>query len=93
VVLLGLGVFEKRLFGRCVLYDCQISFDDDRGRTRALIEQALATAGRPPGAFNLKHAGDHLQLTVQYCDVHPEHRRFLSDLWKIEGVREVRPLR
>jgi putative Mg2+ transporter-C (MgtC) family protein len=93
VVLLGLGLFEKRLFGRCVLYDCQISFDDDRGRTRTLIEQALLAAGRPPEAFNLKHAGDHLQLTVQYCDVHPEHRRFLSDLWKIEGVREVRPLR
>ncbi len=93
VVLLGLGLFEKRLFGRCVLYECQISFDDDRGKTRGAIEETLRGVGRPLEGFNLKRTGEHLQLTVQYCDVHPEHRRFLSDLWKIEGIREVRPLR
>ncbi|MBI4168947.1 MAG: MgtC/SapB family protein [Acidobacteria bacterium] len=93
VVLVGLGLFERRLFGRCILYDCQIAFDDDQGRTRSAIDQALRAAGRPPDAFNLKRAADHLVLTVQYCDVHPQHKRFLSDLWKIDGVREVRPLR
>lgn len=92
-VLIGLGLFEKRLFGRCLLYECQIAFDDDQGKTRRAIEQVIRNVGRPPEGFNLKRAGDHMQLTVQYCDAHPQHRRFLSDLWKIEGVREVRPLR
>lgn len=93
LVLVGLGMFERRLFGRCLLYDCQVAFDDDQGRTRRAIDQALRTAGHPPDALNLKRAGDHLVLTLQYCDVHPQHKRFLSDLWKIDGVREVRPLR
>jgi putative Mg2+ transporter-C (MgtC) family protein len=93
LVLVGLGMFERRLFGRCLLYDCQVAFDDDQGRTRRAIDQALRTAGHPPDALNLKRAGDHLVLTLQYCDVHPQHKRFLGDLWKIDGVREVRPLR
>jgi len=49
--------------------------------------------GQVPEAFSVRPAGDHLVLTVPYCDIHPQHRKFLSELWKIEGVREVRPLR
>lgn len=43
--------------------------------------------------FNIRRAGDHLVLTVPYCDAHPQHKKFPGELWKIEGVREVRPLR
>jgi putative Mg2+ transporter-C (MgtC) family protein len=93
LVLVGLGMFERRMFGRCLLYDCQVAFDDVQGGTRRAIDQALRAAGRPIDALNLKRSGDHHVLTLQYCDVHPQHKRFLNDLWKIDGVREVRPLR
>ncbi|HEU4402124.1 MAG TPA: MgtC/SapB family protein [Candidatus Polarisedimenticolia bacterium] len=93
LVLVGLGLIERRFLGKCTFYDCQVAFDDDRGRTRSEIDKALRSLGRPLESFNLKHAGDHLVLTLQYCDVHPQHKKFLSELWKIEGVREVRPLR
>jgi uncharacterized membrane protein YhiD involved in acid resistance len=92
-VLVGLGLIERRVFGKCIYYDCQVVFDDDRGRTRREIERALASAGRPLDSFNVKRNADHLVLTLQYCDVHPHHKKFLGDLWRIEGVREVRPLR
>ena len=92
LVLVGLGLVERRVFRRCIFNDLEIAFDDDNGRTRREIERALRT-GRPLESFNLKHAGDHIVLTVPYCDAHPHHKRFLGELWKIEGVREVRPLR
>src|SRR5882672_2586980 len=93
VVQYGLGLVERRVFGRCIYHDCQIAFDDDGGRTRREIEKALRAMGQVPEAFSVRPAGDHLVLTVPYCDIHPQHRKFLSELWKIEGVREVRPLR
>lgn len=93
VVLVGLGLLERRVFGKCVYYDCQVAFDDDHGRTRAEIDRALRAVGRPLEGFTVKRADDHLVLTLQYCGVHPQHKRVLSELWRIEGVREVRPLR
>src|SRR5437867_3621870 len=92
LVLVGLGLVERRVFRRCIFNDLEIAFDDDNGRTRREIERALRTS-RPLESFNLKHAGDHIVLTVPYCDAHPHHKKFLGELWKIEGVREVRPLR
>jgi len=93
VVLVGLGLVERRVFRRCSYHDCQIAFDDDNGRTRREIEVALRSFGRPLESFNLRRTEDHLVLTVPFCDAHAAHKKFLGELWKIEGVREVRPLR
>jgi putative Mg2+ transporter-C (MgtC) family protein len=93
VVLVGLGLIERRLFKRCVYYDCEVAFDDDTGRTRRLIGEALRAAGQPLEAFVVRKGAEHLVLTLQYCAAHPQHKKVLSELWKIEGVREVRPLR
>src|SRR5262245_34115196 len=91
-VQVGLGLLERRLFGRCIRRDCEVAFDDDRGRTRREIEKALRSQGQESGAFRLRRAAEHLVLSLQYCDVHPQHKKVLGELWKIEGVREVRPL-
>jgi putative Mg2+ transporter-C (MgtC) family protein len=93
LVLVGLGLVERRVFRRCIFNDLQIAFDDDQGRTLRHIEHALRSLGRPLESFNIRRAGDHMVLTVPYCEAHPHHKKFLGQLWKIEGVREVRPLR
>ena len=93
MVLVGLGLVERRMFRRCIFNDLQIAFDDDHGKTRREIEHALRSLERPMESFNIRRAGDHLIMTVPYCDAHPQHKRFLGELWKLEGVREVRPLR
>jgi putative Mg2+ transporter-C (MgtC) family protein len=85
-----LGVVERRLFGRCRLRDCEVAFDDDHGHTRKEIERILKSHGQSLEVFGLRRAADHQVLTVPYCSVHPQHRKFLGDLWKTEGVREVR---
>ncbi len=93
LVLVGLGLLEKRVFGRCIFSDCQVSFVDDGGRTRRAIDQALRAIGRPLDSFDLKRVNDSFLLTLPYCEVHPQHKKFLSDLWRIDGVREIRPRR
>jgi putative Mg2+ transporter-C (MgtC) family protein len=85
-----LGVVERRLFGRCLLRDCEVAFDDDHGRTRKEIERTLRSHGQSLEVFGLRRAGDHNVLTMPYCAVHPAHRKFVTDLWKLEGVCEVR---
>ncbi len=86
-----LGEIERRLFGRCRIREVEVAFDDDGGRARREIEHVLKAQGHGIEAFTLKRLGDHHVLTVPYCVVHPQHRKFIGDLWKIEGVREVRP--
>ncbi|HKN46823.1 MAG TPA: MgtC/SapB family protein [Candidatus Polarisedimenticolia bacterium] len=93
LVLVGLGILEQRVFERCIYSDCVITFDDDKGKTRRAVEQALRGSGRPLESIDLKKSNDHYAVTFQYCDVHPQHKEFLGDLWRIEGVREIRPLR
>src|SRR2546428_12227213 len=51
LVLVGLGLVERRVFRRCIFNDLQIAFDDDNGRTRREIEHALRSFGRPLESF------------------------------------------
>ena len=90
LVLVGLGLVERNLFRKCIFADCQILFDDREG-TREQIDKALRAAGRPLDSLSFRRQGDQQALTVQYCEVHPQHMKFLQELWKIRGVREVRP--
>lgn len=92
LVLVGLGLVERKVFRTCVYSDCQVIFDD-REATRDQIDRTLRTAGRPIDTLDLRRSGDHQVLTMQYCEVHPQHKKILHDIWKIRGVREIRPLR
>ena len=92
LVLIGLGFLERRVFGRCIFADCQVTFVDVGGRTRREIDHVLRGLSRPIDTINLKPSGERFVLTIPTCDVHPQHKRFLHDLWRIEGVQEVRVL-
>ena len=87
-----LGEIERRLFGRCRMREVEVEFDDDGGRARKEIERVLKGQVQGVDSFTLKRHGDHQVLTVPYCVFHPQHRKFIGELWKVEGVREVRPL-
>ena len=92
LVQVGLGFAERRLFGRCRLRDCEVAFDDDRGQTRREIEKTIRATGQGQvlETTGLRRAADHHILTLQCCAVHPAHKKFIGELWKIDGVREVR---
>ncbi|MCZ6695320.1 MAG: MgtC/SapB family protein [Acidobacteria bacterium] len=92
LVLVGLGFLERRVFGRCVFADCQVTFADVEDRTRREIDHVLRGIGRPIDTVKLHKSEEGFVLTIPTCDVHPQHKRFLHDLWRINGVQEVRIL-
>ena len=87
------GLIEHRMLSKCRYFDCVVVFKDDDGKTRRLVARRLATTEKALEHLQFKKTNGTVSLTIQYCDVHPEHRRLLYDLWNIEGVEEVRPLR
>jgi putative Mg2+ transporter-C (MgtC) family protein len=92
-VQVGLMLFERRLFGRCVYRECQVVIDGDRRRVRGEIERAARAYGVPMDRFRVDESGDRMILRLQYCEVHPQHKRILSQLWSIDGVLEVQSRR
>jgi putative Mg2+ transporter-C (MgtC) family protein len=88
-----LGLVEHKILARCRLIDCVIVFAEDGGRTRKQLTRLLASYEHSVQDLHFKTTNGSVTLNIQYCDVHPEHQKLLSDLWVIEGVQEVRPLR
>jgi putative Mg2+ transporter-C (MgtC) family protein len=88
-----LGMVERRILASCRFLDCVVVFADDGGKTRKLITRLLASYETAVQDLQFQAANGGVRLTLQYCDVHSEHKKLLSDLWAIEGVQEVRPLR
>src|SRR5262249_44103684 len=72
VVQVVLGLVERRLFGRCIMRDAEVAFDDDRGRTRKEIDKLLrAQQAQTVESSGLRRAGDHMVLSLHYCAIHP----------------------
>ena len=88
-----LGMVERRILATCRLQDWEVVFADDGGRTRKQITRLLVSHEAASQDLRFGTADGGATFTLQICDVHPEHRKILPDLWTIEGVREVRPLR
>jgi putative Mg2+ transporter-C (MgtC) family protein len=88
-----LGLLERRVLARCRFFEAQIVFADDGGKTKRDIARLLASREQPLEEMDCKKSNGYLTMSLPYCDVHPEHRRILKDLWLIDGVQEVRPLR
>ena len=87
-----LGLLERRILAKCRLLDFRVVFADDGGRTRKQITRLLASHETALQDLQFKTTDGSVTLNIQVCDIHPEHKKLLSDLWMIEGIQEVRPL-
>lgn len=81
---------EPKLLGKCHFVGCNVVFADDGGRARAEIAALLAEHDVDISKLEIKkidHASSNLRL--RYCDKHPTHHRFLTELWRTPGIIEV----
>jgi len=88
--LVVLGRIEPRLLGKCHFVDSTIIFVDDGGRTRAELagifsEHDINFAKLETVKIDHKTS----RLNFSYCDKHPSHHRFLSELWRVAGIIEI----
>ena len=88
-----LGVLERKVLAKCRFHDCRIVFADDGGKTRREIARILSASDSTVEDLRFKKTDGEISIELRYCDIHPEHRKVLTDLWLIEGVHEVRPLK
>jgi len=88
-----LGIVEKRILARCRFVDCHVLFKDDSEKTCQQVARLLAAQGNSLDDLHLRKSNGQVSLDIQYCKVHPEHRKLLTDLLMIEGVQEIRPVK
>ncbi len=90
ITLTLLGKIQHRLLGKCHYATCEIVHLDDGGRTESELHELFDEYDLPVETHIVsKHKGK-VRWSLRYCDKHPAHYRFISDLWRSSGVREVK---
>lgn len=81
---------EPRLLGKCHFVGCKIVFATNGGRTRSEIAAILVEHDVDLSRIDVSPV-DHKtsQMRIAFCDKHPSHSRYLSELWRISGIIEV----
>jgi putative Mg2+ transporter-C (MgtC) family protein len=81
---------EPRLLGKCHFVGCTVVFSNDGGRTRAEIAALLTENDFDMSQLAIEKVdGRTSKLHLNFCDKHPTHHRFLSELWRTPGIIEV----
>ncbi|MBI1807028.1 MAG: MgtC/SapB family protein [Ignavibacteria bacterium] len=90
LTLVGLAKIEPRLLGKCHFISCNVIFADDGGRTRSELATILGEHDVDLSELDIERINHNTsKLRLQFCDKHPSHHRFLTQLWKVHGVIEV----
>ena len=81
---------EPKLLGHCHFVECDVAFVDDGGRTRSELAALFSEHDIDFSKMEItKIDGKASKLRLRFCDKHPSHHRFLSELWHIQGIIEV----
>jgi putative Mg2+ transporter-C (MgtC) family protein len=81
---------EPRLLGKCHFVEADIVFHDTGGETRTAIGTILADNDVDASRFEIADTGQSVsKIHLRYCDKHPSHHRFLSELWRLPGIIEI----
>ena len=90
--LLIINHFEAKFLGRAGGHALEIIFADATGAVRALINKAMEKNHIELDDFDISMHDGFYTLRLQYAKAMTSHKRFILDLWSVEGVREVRQL-
>ncbi len=90
LVLTFLANIEKSLLGKCHFTQLQIEIYDEKGKGRAELIEILTEHEIKPSQYQLYEENGLLRIDISYCDKHPAHHRFLSELLKIPQIKEIK---
>ncbi|MEW6056974.1 MAG: MgtC/SapB family protein [Bdellovibrionota bacterium] len=91
--LLAIDRLETRFINRSGARAVEIIFeDDDLGTVRSEINKVMAADEIGLDDFDIAKNGNQYVLHLQYTNRAASHKRFILDLWRIKGIREVRQL-
>jgi len=80
-----LSRLEPRLLGPCHMRTLELTFEDAPARARAALVLALSEQNVAICRYAFLEEGGRLQLSLNYCERHPEHHRFLAEVLAVPG--------
>ncbi len=89
-VLTLLSQVEKILLGKCHFTNLELEISDEKGKGRAELIEILNEHEVKPNQYKLIEEDGNLRINISYCDKHPSHHRFLSELLKISYIKEIK---
>jgi putative Mg2+ transporter-C (MgtC) family protein len=90
LVLTILANIEKSLLGKCNFTQIQLEIYDDKGKGRAELIEILSEHEIKPSQYQLIEENGILKINLSYCDKHPAHHRFLTELLRIPYIKEIK---
>jgi putative Mg2+ transporter-C (MgtC) family protein len=88
LTLTGLKGIEPKLLGRCEFRTLEIHYRRT-GPVAALLNEMFLENEVDPDQYSIEQTEHEVRLRVRYCERHPPHARFLSDLWTVGEVDRV----
>jgi putative Mg2+ transporter-C (MgtC) family protein len=93
VSLLVTNFFEDRVLGRLLYFSLELVVHDPEGEVRRQINDLLNQNVLVLEDFDLTQRSDNaLLIHMRYSGHRADHKRFVLDLWKLSGIKEVRQL-
>ena len=89
-VLTGVTFLENSFLGRSNSFLIEITIDEDSARIRRGVNQALDKNELILDDFDIVGRGAGSVLRVRYKGYPANHKKFVLDLWTMNGVREVK---
>jgi putative Mg2+ transporter-C (MgtC) family protein len=90
LTLVVLGKIEPKLLGKCHFVECNILFNDQGGRTRTELAVILAENDINISDLDFTKIDESTsKLKLTFCDKHPSHNRYITELWRVPGIVEV----
>ncbi|MEN3038614.1 MAG: MgtC/SapB family protein [Candidatus Kryptonium sp.] len=90
LVLTFLTNVEKALLGKCHFTTLYLEIVDEKGKGRAELIEILSEYEIKPNQYHLVEENNTLKINISYCDKHPSHHRFLSELLKMTYIKEIK---
>lgn len=91
LTLTGLRGLEPKLLGHCDFRSLEIHYRR-AGPVAALLDEIFLEHEVDPRQYRIEQTDEEVRLRVGYCERHPAHSRFLSELWAVgEVVRVIHP--
>jgi putative Mg2+ transporter-C (MgtC) family protein len=79
----GLQRLEPLILGRCRRATLDLVLDDPQRRTRAELTLVLAEQDPDLCSYAFSDDGERVRVKVDYCERHPAHHRYLSELLEV----------
>ncbi|OHD14513.1 MAG: hypothetical protein A2Z98_12050 [Spirochaetes bacterium GWB1_27_13] len=79
---------ESLILGKCHFTELEIAFRDSSSLKKT-ISTILINNDFDISKYKLISKGKELVLKIRYCDAHLAHHKFLTEIYELQGIKEI----